>query len=322
MEKRIINPFDFKEHQNSNGLFSASVSSKNKIMKNFWLRDNYYVWLAVDQEIKQGIKTGFQKIFDNNIEKITLHGKVKPKKEYEYIHPVYNKNLQELKQEWGWLQNDSTGNFLEVLAESDDKERSELIVDYLETIEYYTCKDRGFWEEGPKELRVSSLAACIRGLERFQKNIKNNEKIENLISKGYKAMYNILPNETLTRKHDLALLSLIYPTKLITDPIKHQIITNVQSLEGHWGVKRYHGDTWSGNEETRLTEENRMQWTMGLPWLYLCTGETEYILRATESYKKQGIAYEGIINGNSNNTHLIWAEAMFKLATDKFKSKK
>jgi len=316
----VITPFNFQKYQNKkNGLFPASISSKNKDMDKFWLRDNYYIWLAVNNDIRKKIEKAFQNIVDNNLEKIIHHGSVKPTKEYEYIQPVYNENLQEISKKWGWLQNDSTGNLLEVLVNAGDKERAELIINYLKNIEYYNCEDRGHWEE-TKELRASSLGVCIRGLESFQENIQSSWEIEQLISKGYRAMQNILPNETPTRKQDLALLSLIYPKQLVDKNMKSQIITNVQSLEGHWGVKRYNGDVYDGNKGV-LTEGNRMQWQMGLPWLYLCTGELQYILRATESYKKHGEIYEGIINGKPNKTHLIWAEAMFQLATDKFESK-
>ena len=40
---------------------------------------------------------------------------------------------------------------------------------YLEKIKYWENEGFGFWEEGPKELRSSSLAACLRGIESFKK---------------------------------------------------------------------------------------------------------------------------------------------------------
>jgi len=61
-----------------------------------------------------------------------------------------------------------------------------------------------------------------------------------------------------------------------------------------------------------------MQWTIGLPWLYLCTNKTEYILKTIELKKEFSKLPEGIVNGESNQTHLIWSEAMYKLATDKY----
>ncbi len=316
----MIKKFNFKKYQNKkNGLFPASIKSKNNLMKKiFWIRDNYYIYLAVEDDLKKKMIRGFQKIIDNNIKKIKLHSKEKPTKDYMHIHPRYNEDLKEIQEPWGWVQNDAIGNLLEVLSNIKDKDRAELLVSYLNTIEFWKCPDFGFWEEGPKQIRSSSLASCIRGLESFQTNISNNKKLEKIIDLGYKTIYEIIPKETKKREHDLALLSLIYPKQIISTAIKNRIITNVQCLEGHWGVKRYFKDSWNGNEKNQ-TEKNRMQWVIGLPWLYLCTQKIDYLLRAIELKKEfYSCLPEGIINGEPNKTDLIWSEAMYKLAVDKY----
>jgi len=311
-----------KEYQHKNGLFPASPNSDNSEMNKFWIRDNYYIYLAVRQDIKKKMVKAFQNITDylRDLGKFDY----KPTEDWMYIHPRYNENLKEIPGEWSWLQNDVAGNLLEILSDARDGKRARLIVDYLNTIKYWNLADYGFWEESPKEIRSSSLASCIRGLEKYHKKIQKNKNpsknLKQMIYKGYEKLYSLLPNETKTRKYDLALLSLIYPKQIISDDMKEIIIMNTKNyLEKTWGVKRYLGDTWNG-KENNLGKGKEMQWTMGLPWLYLCTKETNYLLRAIKIKQKFGTMPEGIINGWPNCTkHLLWSEAMYKLALDEFK---
>jgi len=200
------------------------------------------------------------------------------------------------------------------------------LVDYLETIEYWNCPDSGFWEEGPKEVRSSSLAACIRGLENYHKKIQKikepRKSLRKMIELGYESLNHLLPKETETRTFDLALLSLIYPGKLnqeiVTKDIKEKIIKNVkQHLERPLGIIRYIGDTWNGKDNS-LSLGKEMPWNF-LSWLYLSTGRIESLLRAIRIKQKYKTMPEGIIDGKPNCTkHLLWVEAMYKLAIDKF----
>lgn len=309
-----------EDYQNANnGLFPASIKSKNKVMTNFfWIRDNYYIYLAVNKDSKQKIITAFKNIIDYNKELKKFD--YKPTEDWMHIHPRYDKELKEIPEEWGWVQNDTVGDMLEILSNSKDNERANLLVNYLNTIEYWNCPDFGFWEEGPKELRSSSLASCIRGLQAYKENFKTeNKKIDELINKGYNSLYMLFPNETKTREHDLALLNLLWPKQIIPDYLKDKIIPRVQSLEGHWGIKRYFGDTWDGNDNS-LGLGKEMQWNF-FPWMYFATEDEKYFLRAKEIKNKFQKMYEGFINGEPNQTHLLWSEAMYKLAEDKFNSK-
>lgn len=316
---------ELEEYQHPNALFPAAVNSRSELMNNcFWIRDNYYIYLAVSEDVKKKMLHGFQNIVDY-LERLGKF-KFKPTKDYEYIHPRYDENLNEIKGEWGWIQNDSVGNLLEILSNAKDKERSKLLVDYLNTIEYWACPDFGFWEEGLKQIRSSSLASCIRGLESYHKRIQRKKEpsknLKELIEKGYKSLESLLPNETKTRAFDLALLSTIYPKQVVSDDMKMIITWNIKNnLEKSWGVIRYLGDTWNGKDKS-LGEGREMQWTMGLPWLYLITKEKQYLLRAIKIKQKFGTMPEGVIDGWPNCTkHLLWAEAMYKLAADEFKKK-
>ncbi len=236
-----------------------------------------------------------------------------------HIHPRYNEDLREIPGEWGWVQNDSVGNLLEILSDARDAKRARFIVRYLDTIEYWQCPDFGFWEEGPKQVRSSSLAACIRGLESYRQ-VESNRAIRNLIERGYESLYELLPNETKTRKHDLALLSLIYPKQLVPNDIKEKIVTNVQSLEGRWGVERYFGDSYDGIGRSSDPHYKR-QWLLGLRWLYIITEKLDYFLRAREVEETFG-PVEGIVNGRPTGTLcLLWEKAMEQIAYEKFKIK-
>ena len=316
----IIMRFKLESCQHENGLFPASIGSKNKLMNEyFWIRDNYYVYLAADSLSKLKIIRAFQKIADYNkkLEKFDY----KPLADFNYIHPRYNKKLEEIPGGWAWVQNDSVGNLLEVLSQAKDKYYADKLVKYLATIEFWSCPDSGFWEEG-KELRSSSLAACLRGLESYENNFGDNRKTREMLNKGYESLKSILPNETPTRKSDLALLSLIYPGELnhniITKELKQKIIENVIPLVRDYGIIRYHGDKWNGADWS-LGEGKEMQWTMGLPWLYLCTGQKEYLEKTREIKLRYGTMPEGIVDGNPNCTScLFWSEAMYKIAEKKF----
>lgn len=314
---------ELEKYQHSNGLFPAAVNSKSELMnKCFWIRDNYYIYLAVRPKIKKKIISAFQDIADylNYLGKFNY----KPTQDWMYIHPRYNKELKEISGPWAWVQNDCAGNLLEILSNARDKKRGRLIVDYLETIEYWRCPDFGFWEEGPKEVRSSSLAACIRGLEKYHKKIQKTKEpskiLKEMIEKGYESLESLLPNETRTRPYDLALLSLIYPKQIIPKDIKEKIIQNTKLfLEGSKGVERYLGDVWNGKEKS-LEKNKKMQWTMGLPWLYLCTKDAEYLKRAITIKQEFKTMPEGIIDGKPNCTkHLLWAEAMYGSAIKEFK---
>ncbi len=64
-----IMSFQFEKYQHKNGLFPAAIDSENPEMKNFWIRDNYYIYLAVSKETREKMVRGFQKIVDNTLKK-------------------------------------------------------------------------------------------------------------------------------------------------------------------------------------------------------------------------------------------------------------
>jgi len=138
---------------------------------------------------------------------------------------------------------------------------------------------------------------------------------QTLRTRLWQALLELLPQETKTRQRDLALLSLLWPRRLVDDELADEILENVAPLVGRWGMCRYEGDEWDGNRRS-LGQDREMEWTIGLPWLYLITGHEIWLEKALFVQAKFGYMPEGVIQGKSNGTHLIWAEAMLCAASE------
>ncbi|MFW6173234.1 MAG: glycoside hydrolase family 15 protein [Elusimicrobiota bacterium] len=280
-------------------LLFPAVPGKGGMMNRYWIRDNYYIYHAASDETKERIYKGFEKIVKKHEDNIRAAVENPPKEDYQHIHPVYNQDYNEIDGDWGFVQNDSVGNLLEVLARHNSP-YAELIYDYLMAIEWWKCPDFGMWEEGPKRMHVGSLAACIRGLEQYYKNdkvIEAIEKIDNIISNW---------------KPDLEFLSILYPrTKGFVDESSKKIIIElIKPLMGEWGVKRYIGDRWNGATRTAETEP---EWPLGFCFLYEITGDDYYLKRLDTIKNTFGYIPESIIDGKPNcNTPLNWAEFWFR----------
>ncbi len=328
---------DWRAFQSVNGLFPAAISSKNQCMQEwFWLRDNYFAWLALNGTLQgEYVVNGFQQIFDNHEDKIRKNGVERcfPSEDYMHIHPVYkslNGKLVELNVDssgnyvskekqinWPWIQNDAVGNFLEVLACAEDKSRAELLVDYLDVIRYWESEDDGFWERGPKCVRASSLASCIRGLEKYQQRFSHPRiVVEDLISLGYERLFRTLPNESNVRSADLALATVLWPgvSRKIPDELREKVLVNLQMLEGELGFRRYLGDDWDGEKDRKVSRGEEMQWTMGLPWFGIIINEKSYFDKTAGIKNKFGYLPEGFVDGKPNCTNgLIMAEAIYEV---------
>ena len=84
---------------------------------------------------------------------------------------------------------------------------------------------------------------------------------EELIQKGMDTLEVLLPRESVTKRADLALLSLIWPYEIATKEQAKQILKNVEEdLVREKGVIRYIGDKY-------YNENGEAEWTMGFPWL-------------------------------------------------------
>ena len=259
----------------NNNLFGASPNHCTGYDR-IWIRDNLYMSIAFDA-IKDKITVNdiYKSLLNILLKyenKIDYAIKEKPKEDYKFIHPIYTTDLEEIKEEWGWKQNDAIGGLLyfigylqkqnyNIIQNENDKRIVDKLIQYLNAIQYWKDEDNGMWEEN-KEIHSSSVGACVAGL----KMIKNFTNVpEELIKKGEETLIKQLPRESTTKNTDLSLLSLIYPYNIITPDMSLLILENIENnLVRKKGVIRYVGDNY-------YMEDNiEASWTMGLPWMAIC----------------------------------------------------
>jgi phosphorylase kinase alpha/beta subunit len=246
-----------------------------------------------------------------------------PSKEgYRYIHPRYDENGNELPEEWGWKQNDAIGALLWKTGDLDkkrkftwrpgDKEIVQKLVHYLQAIEYWHDADNGMWEE-QEEVHASSIGACLAGLIAVQDIV---EVPLHLIAHGEHALRTMLPKESSTKHVDLALLSLIWPYKIVTHEEREQILKNVEEhLVREKGACRYLGDNYYNNGL-------EAEWPMGFAWLAVIYKNVPhkhhfYLNKAREALSENGDMpelYYGRTSSHNDNTPLAWAVSLMMVA--------
>ena len=188
---------------------------------------------------------------------------------------------------------DLTQKGFKIIRNENDIRILQKLVKYLDSISYYRDCDNGIWEEN-EEIHSSSVGACVAGLKKIKetefiiekkrsdcddlrKFLPKEEQMEvstkirtrkirifvpdELIQKGIDTLEVLLPGESVTKKADLALLSLIWPYEIATKAQTAQILENVEKhLVRERGVIRYVGDRY-------YNEKGEAEWTMGFPWL-------------------------------------------------------
>ncbi len=265
--------------------------------------------------------------------KIDIHTRQKPVLPYEYIHARYSCDLTELPQPWGHAQNDSIGLFLwgvgegmrhgkPILRSEADRRILQKLVDYLACMEYWQEPDNGMWEENV-EVHASSVGACVAGLTAVRILV---DVPDDLIRNGQATLARLLPRESVTKKTDLALLSLIFPYQIVSRDMAFRILYDVTTkLERTYGCIRYQGDRY-------FNEGREAEWCFGFPWLGLCfsvLGEEDKVEEYWEKTKRivppDGRVPELYIGGTSQpngNRPLAWAVAMVMLLHERMKKSK
>jgi len=319
-----------KNLQYSNGLFSASKMTVKTGYNVAWIRDNIYESLgleAIKSEVR--LKKVYWALLDVLLKheyKIDWAIKEKPKYHFQYIHPRYDPfTMDELWEEWGNKQNDAVGALLFMIGSLEEKGFNiirgqndlrivQKIVHYLQSIQYWHDKDNGMWEEN-EEVHASSLGACVAGLKKIQKLV---EVPLGLIEKGEQSLKRLLPRESVTKKVDLALLSLIYPYNIVDEKIKLEILKDVEHyLVRERGVIRYIGDRYHNNG---IGPGSEAEWTKGFPWLAIIYKQLNrpdkyaYYLRKTfEAMNERGELpelYFANTDKYNENTPLGWSQAL------------
>lgn len=313
--------------QYSTGLYPAAPTKKTGYNR-VWIRDNIYTILGIEAKGKYNLS---QKTLHAILDILKKHEykidwmikQPLPKEKHRYIHPRYESNGEEVKEEWGNKQNDAIGALLWKIGDLDkkgkfkwregDKEIVQKLVDYLEAIEYWHDADNGMWEEN-EEVHASSIGACLAGLLAVDGIVKVPL---HLIAHGEHTLRKLLPRESTTKHVDLALLSLIWPYKIVTVKERNEILKNVEEeLVRNKGVIRYLGDAYYNNGK-------EAEWTMGFPWLaiiYKQLGKTNkhrfYLNKAKSARTTKGMPelYYGETPEHNENTPLMWAESLMRVA--------
>ena len=305
-----------------------------------WLRDNFYEVMAFEEtgdlEVSQKTWHALLDIFLKHEEKINWAIQKRPQFSYQYIHARYNpETFEEFWEEWGNKQNDAVGcilfaignhelNGTSVIRGEDDKRIVQRLVDYLLSIEYWDDGDNGVWEEY-EEVHSSSVGACVAGLKKIKES-GLAQVSDDSIRKGEESLNTRLPRESITKFTDLALLSLIFPYRVVSDAQAEEILANLEyHLARDKGVVRYRNDRYYNANEDGYSEE--AEWTMGFPWLSIIyrergdTARADYWLeeacRACDAEGKLPELYYSQTDVPNENNPLGWSESLYIIALKK-----
>ncbi|MBI4438639.1 glycoside hydrolase family 15 [Candidatus Woesearchaeota archaeon] len=309
------------------GLFSAAAKEVKTGYNKAWIRDNVYAALGLEaaRNKKAVVKTyrALLDIFLKHEYKIDwMIAQPHPKHAYRYIHARYDPlTMEEISEEWGNKQNDAIGaaifkigelesKGIKIIRNQNDERILQKLVQYLEAIEYWHDADNGIWEEN-EEIHASSIGACVAGLKSISRIVDVDPE---LIRKGTDALDKLLPKESETKETDLALLSLIYPYRTVSDKQKKTILKAVEErLVRARGVIRYENDQYYNNG-------SEAEWTFGFPWLAIIYKEMGrpdkyafYMDKAYCAMNEKGELPELYYAGTSvhnENTPLAWSQAL------------
>lgn len=308
---------DFKviqSQQLSNGLLIAGGGDYDKI----WIRDNAYVALAFleagqfDDAAK--ILNELCKIISTFQDRLTATNY--PENDSALLPPRFTTQGKEVSGHWSNKQHDAVGVLLFAIGRlfklqsnlitDETKQTIRQLVTYLETCRYWEDTDNGIWEEAPPILHSSSLAACIRGIEKISGFVDFDKDGLQLAKDN---LEKLLPNESEIHPVDMALLSLIWPYEYK----RHDIVERIedQLLRKH-GVIRHIGDEY---EAGGISEP---EWVMGIPWLGIAHFEfgdvqkaKQYLEITERLYTENGLP-ESYLADNTACVHtpLAWSHAM------------
>lgn len=308
-----------------NGFYIASAGEQYQYT---WLRDNFYCSLPeLWHSPKKYLQTyhtwlDYYKTIEKTYNKFSsLIEKGRLDYTYEFPHIKLNPDLTEMSEGWNHLQIDTIGYFLlglakcfknklPIIRDNSDLEIIQKVIGMLYAIKYWELAEAGAWEENNEHPRASSIGCVVAGLQA----ISNYVHVPNyLINNGKQVLRSILPNETPTRKYDLAQLFLIYPCDILLLDMENTILHSVETyLLKERGVIRYLGDNY-------YNYRGEAEWTFGLAYLgIIYYHKKDYkkakkyydkIISNASNYKIPELYYSKTITPN-NNTPLGWALAL------------
>lgn len=282
---------DFEYTPDENGLFPATTAD-NPEMNQYWIRDNYWIWRSgfYTEEIEQA----FRKIVNKHEDKIKYHIENHPPEEtWQHIHVKYDENLEEVTGNWAHDQLDTIGYLMDVLGHSRE---GHLVKHYFDNVGIFP--GHGPWESGKT---VKYHPYCIMKMRESLRKWYGQDKPVT------KYLYRLSNRKYIKYRDDLELLMM--QTVNSENPILWQDPT--AELTTQFGVKRFEGDEWNGEEHAAKTEP---AWPLGLAFKYVVTEDEKYMRQLDKIHKRYGEIPE-LINPKTTapgiNSPLIWAEAMY-----------
>ena len=275
-----------------NGLFSASASDAEGFAEtgyqHIWVRDNMHIahaHLVIGKpEVAVRCVRTLLDYFAKHRHRLTTIDAA----DIDYSDPMNRphirfdgRTLGELEEKWAHAQNDALGYFVWLtsrLARLGHLELTEAdrdivvdIVRFWDKVKFWEDEDSGHWEENRK-ISASSIGVALAGLRELDRYLGEEERapvlqsvLSRLMDEGGQALDRILPAECIqedpskNRRYDSALLFLIYPMEIVSDPIADRIISDVEEhLMGPIGIRRYLGDSyWCADYRTLLASDQR-----------------------------------------------------------------
>lgn len=345
------------------GLYRASNCKKTGYYDYAWLRDTFYCSLPTLKQNSEYYKQTYQTLLDYLKKMETKYNKLSSWfidssdcSSYRYLHPRINiTTFDEDWSPWSNCQLDSTAyilygiylgeeNNISIIRNDIDREIIQLLIKYLEFINYPILKESGAWEEN-REIRSSSLFVCITALKMM--NELGFEVNNDMLNLGIKTLHELLPNETPIRDVDMAQLFMLYLShpkfEILSQKEKDLILHNVESnLVRNHGVIRYKEDYFYNRANLYSAENqkyielyipnesqvgNEAEWCMGNSYLSLIysklgdKGKAEYYLDKVLCDCKDGKVpelYYAKTDIPNSNSLLGWANAITILAIESF----
>jgi phosphorylase kinase alpha/beta subunit len=279
------------------GLFAAATSAADDFhltgYQNVWVRDNVHVahghFLWGDTETAVRDVRALLEFFATQQHRLAdiIEGRVDPDEIQKRPHIRFNGlALAENPEQWSHAQNDALAYFLWLTAKLATTGQLPLTIEqaallnefphYFQAIDYTTDEDSGHWEE-ERKIEASSIGVVVAALKLWAVILDEHPEFRTagrgatsefcaaLAHRGEMAIEKILPNECIQanirkqRAVDSALLFLIWPLQVTTQPMARSIVKNViEQLAGPYGVKRYLGDSyWCADYRTLVSAEKR-----------------------------------------------------------------
>lgn len=285
--------------------------------KNFWVRDGYYVGLCCGGKVKDRLWEGMVNLLDSYKWKLEYHSKKAPQHWYEYIHIRYSPDGKEIGYEhWMHNQFDAYANWGEVCLDVGRIDLVELLIDYLQVIQFHKKPAAGAWEDR-NTCDAYSLAACIHFLERAKRAVPaKRAKVEHMIKLAIKRLYALMPFATVNKTVCLSLLGVIWPFDL-AGPYRQDIIDlSLEHLKREpYGFIRYPADCYDGEHFGRKPG-NEVPWLLGDCFLAKIEPQNKVWRRRLDAAQRDfGFmpeAYYPETMKANRNSPLLWAEAMYQ----------